>query len=215
MKTALKAGPHVKRRAALQAPHRDGTTRSSCTILTSTTGVPSIASIGPIRRRLPSISSHSDPMQAHRIGPVRRPCHEDSCERDGRVAARVHLERLAIRLVQPRDDDEFIARGDSAEPGRKRRIDFEPCVRRSLGALSRRFRQGSQRRSHATNRTKDVVRHVTDATSLPPAGSVLTARIVGTAQANSDVTATTAETCTNVIGSLAFRVRTASWTRAA
>lgn len=69
---------------------------------TSTTGVPSTTSIGPIKSRLPETSR-----TVTRCNPK-----GSACERGRGVATRVRLKHLAIRQMQPRDHDDLVTRHD-------------------------------------------------------------------------------------------------------
>ena len=87
--------------------------QSTRTGLTSTTGVPSMASIGPIRNRVPEISrtvTRCSPNGFGRCGD--RVVNTPASERHLGVTARVHFEHVAIRAMKPGDDDSLVARGD-------------------------------------------------------------------------------------------------------
>jgi hypothetical protein len=47
------------------------------------------------------------------------------------------FEHIAIRPMEPRDNDELIARRNPKECSREGRIHFEPRIRRSFGTLAR------------------------------------------------------------------------------
>src|SRR5919106_1272765 len=66
---------------------------------------------------------------------------KDSGERVLEVAARVHFEHVAVRTMEPGDDDELVSRGD-------------PGVRRSFRALPRRLAWRSQGGADVADRVK-------------------------------------------------------------
>src|SRR5919106_1680681 len=79
---------------------------------------------------------------------------KDSGERVLEVAARVHFEHVAVRTMEPGDDDELVSRGDPGEPSREGWIDVEPGVRRSFRALPRRLAWRSQGGADVADRVK-------------------------------------------------------------
>lgn len=80
----------------------------------STTGVPSIASIGPIRRRFFTIL-HTVTRWRPR-GLVGGERGKDVGAGAAAVGARMDLQDIAPGSVEPGDDDDFVAGGESQEP---------------------------------------------------------------------------------------------------
>jgi hypothetical protein len=95
-------------------------------------------------------------MQAERVRSVRRPRGEHPGERDVRIAARMHLEHVAIGEVKPGDHDDLVARGQPAQRSLEPRIDVDPRVGRSLGTLPRCLIQRAQRRPDVPDRLERV-----------------------------------------------------------
>ena len=95
-------------------------------------------------------------MQAQRIRPVWKAGCKNARERGLRVAAGMNFEYLAIRLMQPGDDDDLITGCDPAQRRRESRVHFEPRIRRSLGALSWSIIATSERRADAPDRMKRI-----------------------------------------------------------
>src|SRR5580704_16069576 len=91
-------------------------------------------------------------MKPKRIGPVRRPRREDAGERAFWIAARVHLQHIAIPLVEPSDNQNLIADFHAMEPRRSPRFDLNPCVRRALRSLLRRFAPLFESRANHSDR---------------------------------------------------------------
>ena len=98
----------------------------------STTGVPSIASIGPMRRRDPSTERTITAWSPNAVRPVGRPRRKDACELPPPVAARTHPQDVATPAMEPRHDDQSIARRDARETARRPRLDVKPRVGRAL-----------------------------------------------------------------------------------
>jgi hypothetical protein len=67
----------------------------------------------------------------------------------------MHLEDVAPRLVQPRDDDQFVTRLNAEQRVRGPRRDLQPHIRRALGALLRRV---APRREPGRNRADEAER---------------------------------------------------------
>src|SRR6266542_2058975 len=101
---------------------------------------------------------HSDPMQAQRVRPVRRSGRKDAGERKAPVRARVNLEDIAPGSIEPRDDDDFIAGRDSAQPSYQGRDHLEPRVRRPFAALLRRFGTRLEKGPDEADRTESELR---------------------------------------------------------
>src|SRR6266540_1682050 len=79
-------------------------------------------------------------MKPQRVWAIRRSRREDACQRNAPVAARVNLEHVTARLVQPCHDDDLVANDDPVEPFGQGRTYLEPRVGRALATLSRRLR---------------------------------------------------------------------------
>src|SRR5262245_61308746 len=71
---------------------------------------------------------HGHGMEAERVRPILRSCRENTAQRSGPVVARVDLQHIALRFVEPRDDDDLVTDADAIERVNQRLIDVEPCV---------------------------------------------------------------------------------------
>jgi hypothetical protein len=154
----------------------------------SMTGVPSIASSGPVVRLIehrldvddrravdrferPDVQTrtvdacHRHAMQADRIGTIRRSRCEHAGDRIPRVVARAHFEHLAPPLVQPGEHQDVVARLDAVEPTEKLWKHLDRRVGRSFVSLTWRALALGQRRPYDANRLQlQLVCHVTDVT---------------------------------------------------
>ena len=138
--------------------HRSLTSASS-TGLTSTIGVPSIASRFRTWTRSPSTESDLDPVEPDRVRPVRRARAEDALQRARLVASRVDLQDVAVAPVEPGEDDHVVARPDPVERLGDLRLEHEPRVRRALVALLGRRGEVRERRLHPPDRPSAESRH--------------------------------------------------------
>ena len=102
--------------------------------------MPSTASSGRTCTRSPSIATTSTSCRP--IGFGRSAERVPNTPRSGprRVVARVDLQDVAARAVQPGEDDQAVARRDALEPGDDARLEGDPRVGRALVALLRRRR---------------------------------------------------------------------------
>ena len=126
--------------------------RHGSTGLMSITGVPSIASIGPIRNRDPSISRTTtgcrprgfgrsgERVAKRRLTDWRRRAGEPAASRGG--------------PVKPGDDEHLIANRHAEQAVRRPRIDLEPNVWCALIALFRCVAARCQRRSDEADRAE-------------------------------------------------------------
>jgi len=64
-----------------------------------------------------------------------RPGRKDTGQGPVFVPARVYLQKVAISLVKPGDQDHFIAHGNTFKPLNNRRIHFEPGVGSTFKSL--------------------------------------------------------------------------------
>src|SRR5207248_357929 len=124
--------------------------------LISTTGAPSNTSIGPIFTRLPSISRTVTGCSPSGLG---RAGVKHTGERTALIAARMVLQHIALRFVQPRDDDQLVIGFHSQQRLRESRFDLEPRVRSTLRSLPRRVFPPLQRRANKANRLQCVRAH--------------------------------------------------------
>src|SRR5262245_35509039 len=74
-------------------------------------------------------------MKPKRIRPIRRARGEDAGQRILGLAARMNLEHVPSRLMEPRDHNELVAGRDALQCTDRPFLDLEPRVRRTLGAL--------------------------------------------------------------------------------
>ncbi len=79
---------------------------------------------------------NSDPVKAQWIWPVGRTRRKHAGQRIALVRARVDLQHVAPRPVQPRHDDDLVAGREAVETFCRGRTYVEPGVRRPLGSLS-------------------------------------------------------------------------------
>src|SRR5438552_288983 len=70
-------------------------------------------------------------MEAQRVRSVRRSRREDARQRVLRGAARMNLEDVAARLMEPCDDDDFVADGKAMQPVDGPGLHLDPGVGRS------------------------------------------------------------------------------------
>lgn len=84
----------------------------------STTGVPSIASMGAILNRVPATSRTVTPVKSDGIGATRRASGEYAGQRQIQPVARMHLKHIPLRLVKPGKDDEIVPDGNTRQSGR-------------------------------------------------------------------------------------------------
>ena len=78
-------------------------------------------------------------MKSEGIWPVGRPGREDAGQRSAQLGSWMDLKRPAMRLVEPRDDEDFIADRETMETVGGPWVDVEPGVRRAFRALPRRL----------------------------------------------------------------------------
>lgn len=78
--------------------------------MTSTPGVPSMASIGPIRNRVPEISRTVTRWSPNGFG--RSGEHVANTPASGFPGSPRGCEHVAIGTMQPRDDDDLVPRSD-------------------------------------------------------------------------------------------------------
>jgi hypothetical protein len=69
----------------------------------------------------------------------------------------VDLQRFALSLVKPGNDDNFGTRRQPFKPRRVRLLQFDPGIGRTFIALPRRFLKMSERRTDEANRVKGIV----------------------------------------------------------
>src|SRR5438093_5240663 len=70
------------------------------------------------------------------------------------------LQHIALRFVQPRDDDQLVTGFQSQQRLRESRFDLEPRVRSTLRSLPRRVFPPLQRRTNKANRLQCVRAHL-------------------------------------------------------
>src|SRR5579872_5055534 len=80
-------------------------------------------------------SLYGDPVEPQRIGSIRGSCREDADQGTALVRARMDFKHIAPGLMQPRDDNDFVADDDAVERLHDGRLYLEPRVRRALGTL--------------------------------------------------------------------------------
>jgi GGDEF domain-containing protein len=97
-----------------------------------------------------------DPVESDRVGPVRRARREHAGGRSRGVAARMDDERVAVRAIEPGEEEQLIARRDPPQALEHLRLEDEPRVRRPLVALLGRRLQVVQWRLDAADRA-DVI----------------------------------------------------------
>jgi len=74
-------------------------------------------------------------VQAEGVGAIGRASSEDAGERHFFVATRMHLKRAAAGVVEPSDEDQFLADGDAMKSFGELGSDVEPDVRSAFAAL--------------------------------------------------------------------------------
>ena len=74
-------------------------------------------------------------MQADRIGPIGRARCKYALEWSAEVIARMHLQEIALRLMQPRQQDELVTDGEPENRCLIARIKLYPGRRCTLRAL--------------------------------------------------------------------------------
>src|SRR6188472_3152739 len=87
---------------------------------------------------------------------------EDARQRPAQVVARMHGEGGAIRLVEPGDEDQFLAHLDPAESVEEGWLDLDRGVRRPLVPLPRRLRRVDELRPNEADwmqRVHVVIEH--------------------------------------------------------
>lgn len=67
-------------------------------------------------------------MQPHGIGPVGRACRKDTGQRIASVVSRVNLEHVPLRLVEPGENPDLLARPDPVETSNEIRKDLDRRV---------------------------------------------------------------------------------------
>ena len=102
------------------------------------TGVPSIASRRSTWSQRSFYRQHPDPMQPDGVGPVGRTRREDPGEPDAPVVPRVHLQHIALRFVQPRENDDLLTGLDPIKGFNEIRDDLQPRIGSALITLLRR-----------------------------------------------------------------------------
>src|SRR5215213_4016210 len=103
---------------------------------------------------------HSDPVQPDRVRPVRRAGREDAVLAAGGIPARVHLEHVARRAVEPGQHQQLVAGRDPVEPVGDALREHQPRLGRSLVALLGRARPVGERRLHGSDRDEVHARKV-------------------------------------------------------
>jgi hypothetical protein len=98
---------------------------------------------------------HGDAMQPDRIGPIGRTRREDAGQGIGRIRTRDHLQRLAIGLMQPGEQDDLLPHFQIPDRLDKLRPHLDACVRRALVALPRRAVTDRQRRMNPADRVQN------------------------------------------------------------
>lgn len=98
---------------------------------------------------------HFDLVNADRVRPIRRTRGKHAGERSVRDALGMNLKCLAIRLVQPRKQDQFNAHADPEQRRLVSRVEFEPRFRRVLVALARSRFAVPERRTNYADRMKN------------------------------------------------------------
>lgn len=78
-------------------------------------------------------------MKSQRIWPVGRPGREDAGQRIAQLGSWMDLESPAMRLVEPGDDEDFVANRETMQTVCGPRVYLEPGVRRAFRALPRRL----------------------------------------------------------------------------
>src|SRR5205823_8816115 len=92
-------------------------------------------------------------------------------ERTALIAARMVLQHIALRFVQPRDDDQLVTGFHSQQRLRESRFDLEPRVRSTLRSLPRRVFPPLQRRTNKANRLQCVRAHLAYVVPLTARGT--------------------------------------------
>jgi hypothetical protein len=69
---------------------------------------------------------------------------QDPFQRITRIVARVNLQDVAAALVEPRQQDDLLPRGDAIKRPGERRIDLDPRLRRTFRALLRGLFSGGE-----------------------------------------------------------------------
>lgn len=135
----------------------------------STIGVPSTASRSRTATRGPSTDTIRTRCTPIGFGPGLGARAEHAPLGVGRVVARMHAQDVARGEVQPREDDDLVARREPVEAVEHARVEHEPGVRRSLEALLGRRRRVGQRGLHMPDRRQDDLLAIRHALTPAPA----------------------------------------------
>src|SRR5262249_32886366 len=88
--------------------------------------------------------------------PIRRPGRENAREGFFGIVARVNLQNVTIPLMEPRQQDHLLSRGDALQCIDERRIDLDPRLRRTLEALLGGVAPGSEPGADHADRTERI-----------------------------------------------------------
>ena len=114
-----------------------------------------------------------DAMEPERVRPIGRPRREHARQRSARVVARVDLQDVSLRLVQPGHDDQLVAHADAVQRVRVGRRQDDQRVGRTLTPLPRRVRPRSQRGTDDADRHElhryDTGKAMSQTSSVGPA----------------------------------------------
>src|SRR5207247_11089485 len=111
------------------------------------------------------------PMRAERVGSLSSQGVKDTVRRTPRITARMVLQHIELRFVQPRDDDQLVTGFHAQQRHRESRFDLEPRVRSTLRSLPRRDFPPLQRRANKANRLQCVRAHLAYVVPLTARGT--------------------------------------------